>query len=189
MTFIRIIIVYKTTFIQAIAICTHDSIIQHSVILYAYVTITYIHGVVTCPLFSFPLLPLLFSLSLPFVPLFHLLGALQLWQESSSLFSGCLWTDPICPTLHPIVPPFPISQNPNCPTPNNDNIGTAPLWLCGTVTNIQGLLAIGASLTLKSRTMRATKINPLVTNGYYSTRQFWDDLSSIGSCLCTVKNN
>ncbi len=78
MTFIRIIIVYKMTFIQAIAICTRDSTIQHSIILYTYVIITYIHGVVTCPLFSFPLLPLLFPLLLPFVPLFHLLGALQL---------------------------------------------------------------------------------------------------------------
>ncbi len=38
------------------------------------------------------------------------------------------------PPLYPIVPPFPTSQNPNCPAPNNDDLGTIPLLLCGTRT-------------------------------------------------------
>ncbi len=48
MTFIRIIIIYKTTFIRIIAVCTRWCIIWHSIILCTYVTITYIHGVGSC---------------------------------------------------------------------------------------------------------------------------------------------
>jgi hypothetical protein len=33
---------------------------------------------------------------------------------------------PHLPTLHPTVPPFPNSQNPNCPAPNNDDLGNIP---------------------------------------------------------------
>jgi hypothetical protein len=51
MTFIRIIIIYKTTFILVNIICTRDSVIQHLIILCTYVTFTYIHGVVTFALF------------------------------------------------------------------------------------------------------------------------------------------
>jgi hypothetical protein len=58
MTFIRIIIIYKTTFILVIIICTRDSIIQHSIILCTHVTFTYIHGVVALPSFQLPLAPL-----------------------------------------------------------------------------------------------------------------------------------
>ncbi len=36
------------------------------------------------------------------------------------------------PPFNPIVPPSPTSHSLNCPTPDNDDIGTAPLWLCGT---------------------------------------------------------
>ncbi len=68
MTFIRIIIIYKTTFIQIIAICTRRCIIQHSIILYTYVTITYIHGVDSCSPFNFPLLPLLLPFNPPLYP-------------------------------------------------------------------------------------------------------------------------
>jgi hypothetical protein len=78
MTFIQIIIIYKTTFILVIIICTRDSITQRSIILCTYVTITYIHGVVTLSPFKLPLAPLAIPPLLPFVPLFHLLGALQL---------------------------------------------------------------------------------------------------------------
>ena len=58
MTFIQIIIIYKTTFILVIIICTRDSITQHSIILCTYVTITYLHGVVILPLFRLSLAPL-----------------------------------------------------------------------------------------------------------------------------------
>jgi hypothetical protein len=58
MTFIQIIIIYKTTFILAIIICTRDSIIQHSIILCTYVTFTYIHGVALLPSLQLPLAPL-----------------------------------------------------------------------------------------------------------------------------------
>ncbi len=69
MTFIQIIIIYKTTFILVVIIRTRDSIVQHSIILCTYVTFTYTHAWLLCPLFNFPLLPLLFPLLLPFVPL------------------------------------------------------------------------------------------------------------------------
>ncbi len=68
----------QATFILVIIICTRDSLIQHLIILCIYVTFTFIHGVVAFALFQLPLLPLLFPFLLPFVPLFHLLGALQL---------------------------------------------------------------------------------------------------------------
>ncbi len=68
MTFIQIIIIYKTTFIQIIAIYKTTFIqiiamytvmhIQHSIILYIYVAITYIHGVNSLPSFQPPLAPL-----------------------------------------------------------------------------------------------------------------------------------
>jgi hypothetical protein len=35
-------------------------------------------------------------------------------------------TDPICPALHPTVPPPPNSQNPNRPAPNKDDLGNIP---------------------------------------------------------------
>jgi hypothetical protein len=65
MTFIQIIIIYKTTFILVIIICTHDSIIQHSIILCTYVTFTYIHGVFTLLSFKLPLAPLAVPFSTP----------------------------------------------------------------------------------------------------------------------------
>jgi hypothetical protein len=82
MTFIQVIIIYKTTFILVVVICTRDSITQHSIVLCTYVTITNIHGVVALPSFQLPLAPLaapsFTPLCTPFVPFSHLLGALQL---------------------------------------------------------------------------------------------------------------
>jgi hypothetical protein len=78
MTFIHVIIIYKTTFILVVIICTRDSIIQHSIILCIYVTITYVHGVVTLLSFKLPLAPLAAPFSTPLCTPFHLLGALQL---------------------------------------------------------------------------------------------------------------
>jgi hypothetical protein len=57
MAFIHIILIYRTTFILVIIVCTRDSMIQHLVIFCTYVTFTYIHGVVALPSFTFPLLP------------------------------------------------------------------------------------------------------------------------------------
>ncbi len=134
MTFIRIIIIYKTTFIQLMPYVQGDSIIQHSIILYTHVTITYIHGVDSFALFSvspcFPCRSLFTPLCTP-IPL--------TWRPPAVTgivlpLLRLLVNWPYLPTLHTIVPPFPISQNPNCPTPSNDDIGTAPLWLCGTTT-------------------------------------------------------
>ena len=32
------------------------------------------------------------------------------------------------PPFSPIVPPFPVPQNPNCSAPDNDDLGTNPLF-------------------------------------------------------------
>jgi hypothetical protein len=78
MTFIRIIIVTRRHSFWLLSYVHGDSMIQHSIILYTYVTITYIHGVDSLPSFQLPLAPLAVPSLLSFVPLFHLLGALQL---------------------------------------------------------------------------------------------------------------
>jgi hypothetical protein len=133
-TFILIIIIYKTTFIPIVAICTRDSIIQHSIILYIYVTVTYVQGVIVCPLFSFPLFPLAVPSFTPFCTPFPLTWRPPAVTGIVLPLLRLLVNWPYLPHPSPIVPPFPVSQNPNCPTPNNDDIGTAPLWLCGTRT-------------------------------------------------------
>jgi hypothetical protein len=55
MTFIHIIIIYKTTFILVIIVCTRDSMVQHLVIFCTCVTFTYIHGVVAFAFYHLPL--------------------------------------------------------------------------------------------------------------------------------------
>ncbi len=115
-------------------ICTRDSIIQHSIILCTYIAFTYIHGMVLLPFFTSPCSPccfLLYSLCTPFLltwrppavtgivlPLLRLLVNWPYLPHPS----------PNCPTLSN----FP---EPQLPTPNNDDIGTAPLWLRGTIRN------------------------------------------------------
>ncbi len=43
-----------------------------------------------------------------------------------SLIAPCPPPLAVCPTLHSTVPPFPNSHNPNCPAPNNDDLGNIP---------------------------------------------------------------
>ncbi len=93
--------------------------------------VTYIHGVALFFLFP-PFCP--FVIPFPF-PLY---SPLLTWRppavtELSSLLSGFLQTDPICPSLHPINPPIPNPRNPNSSAPDNDDIGATPLPLCGTL--------------------------------------------------------
>ena len=68
MTFIQIIIIYKTTFILVIIICTRDSIVQHSIILAHTLQLHIYMAWTLCPFSSFPLLPLLFPLYSPLYP-------------------------------------------------------------------------------------------------------------------------
>jgi hypothetical protein len=136
MTFIQIIIVYKTTFILVIIICTQDSIIQHSIILAHMLQLQIYMAWLLCPLFSFPLLPLLFPLLLPFIPLCTLLPLTWRPPAVTGIVFPLLrllvnW--PYLPHPSPNCPTLSHSKNPNCPTPNNDDIGTAPLRLRGTI--------------------------------------------------------
>ena len=73
MTFIRIIIIYKTTFIPVVAVCTRQCIIYVQLFfIHNYNLHIYTRGSL-CSFPNFPLLPLL-SLSYPFCTLFHLLA-------------------------------------------------------------------------------------------------------------------
>jgi hypothetical protein len=78
MTFIHIIIIYKTTFILIIIVCTRDSMVQHLIIFFTYVTFTYIHGVVALAFYHLPLAPLAVPFSAPLCVPFPLTWRLQL---------------------------------------------------------------------------------------------------------------
>ncbi len=144
MTFIRIIVIYKTTlnqiivtykiykttFIPAIAVYTRQCIIQRSTVLHTQSRFTYIHGVVSLVLF--PTSPCCPSLT-PFELFSTYLRPPAVTGIVLPLLRLFVNWPYLPPPLNPIIPPSPTSHNPNCPTPDNDDIGTAPLWLCGTV--------------------------------------------------------
>ncbi len=79
-----------------------------------------------CPLFSLPLLPLLFPLYSPLYPF-------STYLAPSSCDRNRPPSSQVACKLTLFAPPFTQlstlsnSQNPNRPTPNNDDIGTAPL--------------------------------------------------------------
>ncbi len=111
------------TFTPIIAICIHDmaSFSVQSFLMHIYIYIYTWRGSLLPPS-QFPLLPflsLLYTLSLTWRPpavtgtVLPLLRLLVDW--------------PYLPHPSPIVPPIPNSQNPDCPTPDNDDIGTTPL--------------------------------------------------------------
>ena len=100
--------------------------IQHLIILYTYVTITYIHGVVSFPPFQFPLAPLAVPSLLPFVPPFTYLAPSSCDRNrppsSQVACKLTLFAPPF--TQLPALPNFP---EPQLPMLNHDDIGTAPL--------------------------------------------------------------
>jgi hypothetical protein len=88
-------------------------------------TFTYIHGAVS---FAFP-----FQFPLP--PLYPV----STYLAPSSCDRNCPPPSQVAGKLTLFAPPFtqlsrpfPTSQNPNCPAPDNDDLGTNPLLLCGT---------------------------------------------------------
>jgi hypothetical protein len=71
---------------------------------------------------QFPLLPLLTPLCLPFVsPSTYLAPSSCDRNHPPPSQVACKLT-PFAP-LHPVDPPFPNSQRPTCPAPNNDDLG------------------------------------------------------------------
>ncbi len=71
---------------------------------------------------QFPLLPLLTPLCLPSVsPSTYLAPSSCDRNRPPPSQVACKLT-PFAP-LHPVNPPFPHSQNPTCPAPNNDDLG------------------------------------------------------------------
>ncbi len=109
-----------------------------------YNTVTYIHGAIPLVLSSpcWPLCSPFVSPSLPPCVPFYLLGTLQLWQESSTSVSGCLYTDPICPTLHPTIPRPPNSQTPTVQRQTTTTSGIFRLLLSGTIIVIIDIIII-----------------------------------------------
>jgi hypothetical protein len=107
-----------------------DNIVQCSVILHIHIMFAYIHGAASFA----PLAPLA-----PLAPFAPLSAPLSLtWHPPAVtgivlLRLRLLINWPYLPHPSPIVPPSPVSQNPGCPAPDNDDLGTNPLLLCGTI--------------------------------------------------------
>jgi hypothetical protein len=131
MTFIQIVAIYTRRHSIRLLLCTRYASFQHSTVLYTQIMIyIYARRGAPCSFPNLPLLPLL-SLLVPFVPLSTYLRPPVVTGIVLPL-PRLLVNWPYLPPLNPIIPPSPTSHNPNCPTPDNDDIGTAPLWLCGT---------------------------------------------------------
>jgi hypothetical protein len=90
------------------------------------------------PSSQFPLAPLAVPPLLPFVPLSTYLAPSSCDRNRPPSSQVACKLTLFAPPLTQIVPPFPTSQNPNYPTPNNDDIGTTPLLLRGTTCRLHG---------------------------------------------------
>jgi hypothetical protein len=71
---------------------------------------------------QFPLLPLPTPLCFPFVSPSTYLAPSSCDRNRPPLSQAACKLTPFAP-LHPVDPPFPNSQNPTCPAPNNDDLG------------------------------------------------------------------
>ncbi len=98
------IVIYTTAFILMV-----QSLFAHTPQLHIYMA-------------QFPLLPLPIPLCLPFVsPSTYLAPSSCDRNRPPPSQVACKLT-PFAP-LHPVDPPFPNSRSPNCPAPNNDDLG------------------------------------------------------------------
>ena len=77
----------------------------------------------------FPLLPLLIPLCLPFV-------SPSTYLAPSSCDRNRPPPSQVACKLTLFAPPFTTSQSPNCPAPDNDDLGTIPCLLYGTLPSL-----------------------------------------------------
>ncbi len=105
-------------------------------------SITYIHGAIPLAL---PL-PLLVPPCLPFVsPPTYLAPSSCDRNRPPPSQVACKLTP--LPTPHPIVPLIPNSQNPNCPAPNNDDLGNIPALAIRNTPLLRSSLGAGGART------------------------------------------